>query len=121
MIFRDAILDPKYRDWFLLKYAPDWSWQSWLVLGLAALLLLTLESGYNRYQCERSGFRKRYKARLSEVRREHQGQLANAHLESLVKGTDAPRVKQVTVTEAERRLFAKQDEPLSCPRFDYQQ
>lgn len=105
MIFRDAILDPKYKDWFLFKYAPDWSWQTWLVTGLCALLLLTLESGFSKNRADKRAFYTKHKERLSALKTVHRQELANARLETLITGKEAKKT-ELTVTDAERQLFA---------------
>jgi hypothetical protein len=108
MIVRDAILDPKHKDWFLLKYAPDWPWQAWLIIGLCTLLLLTLESGFSKNRADKRAFFSKHKERLSALKTAHQLELGNARLETLITGKETQKQPEVTVTDAERQLLASQ-------------
>jgi hypothetical protein len=113
-VVRDTLLNPQYRNWFLLKYLPTWAWYWWIIALLGSLLLLTLEGTFQVYQRDRSRILGRHKARVSEIRRDYQRKLTNAHLEELITGKNSVKEKQVTVTAEERRLFgsyALADEP----------
>ena len=84
LIIRDGVLDPGKRDWVLLKFIPSLPWYWWAITGLTALLYLVLEGAYAEHKAELANYRKRYKTRLVEIRRDHRAELTAAQLGSLI-------------------------------------
>lgn len=87
LILRDAVLDPKYRDWFLLKYIPNWPWYVWTIIGVTALSLLALEGAYGVHKTELATFKKRYKTRVTTLKKDYREGIASARIEAILGAT----------------------------------
>src|SRR5438128_2647204 len=72
---RDAVLDPKYRDRFLLKYVPELPWHWWLVIGTLGFLMLAMEGAYRFHGNMKSKLFGKHRQRIKEIRAENQLQL----------------------------------------------
>jgi hypothetical protein len=120
LILRDVILDPKYRDWFLLKYIPNLPWYWWALIGLTALFLLALEGAYAVQRDEHLKLLKRHKARIREIKEKYKTDQIHAHTKQLVAATHisqqsteiTPPIKQPLLEEKPTQEIAKEDKAI---------
>jgi hypothetical protein len=83
LVFRDLFVAPAHKDFSFFKYIPQWPWYSWLIVGLIGLLLLTLESSYNKSQRDRMAIRGHLRTRLKDRDARHKADLLSAQVQSL--------------------------------------
>jgi hypothetical protein len=115
LALRDLFVAPEHKDFSFFKYIPQWPWYVWLIAGLTGLLLLTLESSYNKSQRDRVVIRGHLRTRLKERDERHKADLLSAQFqgfnqplispvpstdESLIKTDEAPQLEPNIVTEA---------------------
>jgi hypothetical protein len=109
-IVRDVVLPPESRNWYLLKYVPNWSWHWWVICILVGLVIFLEETNYRAHRTGLRLQRQKQIERVARIRTRHTQQLTDARLETLVTDKTKPEKKEVTVTDAERRIFASKEQ-----------
>jgi hypothetical protein len=85
LIVRDGVLNPQYRDQFLLRYIPELPWHWWLVAGTLCFLLLAMEGAYRFHGSTKSRLFHKHRERVKEVRADHQMREIQANAARLIE------------------------------------
>jgi hypothetical protein len=105
-IIRDVVLAPENRNWYLLKYIPNWPWYWWVVGILIGLLIFLEETNYRANKASLREQKLKHIERMARSRERHQAELTNARITALISTKDTSKETHVTVTPGERQLFA---------------
>lgn len=122
LIIRDGVVDPKNRDWFLLKFVPNLPWYWWLVIGVLCLLFLALEGAYDVHKSENAKLLSKHRQRVRQLEEKFRVGEIHANTLELVAATrgGAQPTKQKKVAQNNSIEHKARLTVLDCDAFGFE-